>query len=294
MPKNSAVNRKEIAWNSVCFKVPDKWEIGQIGMRHLILEDDRGPAMEIKWGPVKGRFSHRAHLKKLNALQTGRLRKTIQKWKLPSEWEKALADFQVSGFTWRADASNGRGVILYCPTCRHAALIQFFRTQSTAAQTICPEVLKSFEDHREDDQTAWSVFDIHAMLPANLKLVHYRFKPGNYELAFEHRDQKVFLYRWAPASVLLAAGDLREFGKALSDFTSEAPVPVMVGGVQVLEWRGMPGKTWFSRFKRQSAFNCLRLWHLEEKNRILGVKVQAKRAVDICGLNRICASYGSL
>jgi len=43
---------KEIAWNGVRFKTPAEWEIAQIGPRHLILENEMGPVMEVKWGPV--------------------------------------------------------------------------------------------------------------------------------------------------------------------------------------------------------------------------------------------------
>ena len=48
---------KKLAWNGIHFNTPDQWEVAQIGTRHLILEDETGPVMEIKWGLVKGTFS---------------------------------------------------------------------------------------------------------------------------------------------------------------------------------------------------------------------------------------------
>jgi hypothetical protein len=287
-------NWKEIAWNGVCFKVPDSWEIGQIGARHLILEDDSGPTMEVKWGPVKGKFSHQAHLKRIGVFQTRKLKKAVIKWSLPPQWKKALPGFQTSGFSWQTETKSGRGVILYCPACHNAALIQFLLPKSTGSDKIPPAVLRTLQDHREDDQIAWSVFDIRAIMPAKFKLEHHRFEPGNYELAFAHGSQKIFLYRWAPASVLLTERDLSQFAKMISDFCGGDPVPVHIDGGQAVELSLSPRYIWLSRFKAKPSFHWLGLWHLESKNRILGVKMQGKRAFDTFMLDRICAGYESL
>jgi hypothetical protein len=285
---------KEIAWNGISFCVPSSWEIAQIGARHLILEDDSDSAMEVKWGPIKGRFSHQTHLKRLGALQTRRLRKTVEECVLPTKWKKALAGFQASGFSWQAETKSGRGVILYCPMCRNATLIQFFRSISTATEKIPLEVLRTFQDHREDGQTRWAVFDIRAVVPAYFKLVGYRFEPGNYELAFEHRGQKIFLYRWAPASILLGERNLKQFAKAISDFSTGDPVPVNLEGGQAVELSLSPRFKWLSRFKAKPCFHWLGLWHLKKKNRILGVKMQGKKPFDTLMLDRVCVGYESL
>ena len=63
---------KQVAWNGIRFKAPRPWQIGRIGTRHLVLEDAGGPVMEVKWGPVKGKFSHAAHLKRLAASGPGK------------------------------------------------------------------------------------------------------------------------------------------------------------------------------------------------------------------------------
>ena len=62
---------KHIAWNGIRFKAPAEWEVGQIDSRHLILEREAEPVMEVKWGSVKGAFSHKAHLKRLIAFAFG-------------------------------------------------------------------------------------------------------------------------------------------------------------------------------------------------------------------------------
>ncbi len=285
---------KQIAWNGVEFEVPASWEIAEIGIRHLILENHSGPAMEVKWGRVRGKFSHRAHLKRIGAFQTRQLKKTVKEWLLSPSWEQALSGFQTSGFSWHTDTKIGRGVILYCPACRKAALIQFLQPKDTRSDEIPLKVLNTYQDHRDDDQTIWSVFDIRAIVPANLILASHRFEPGNFELAFEHGSRKVFLYRWAPASVLLAGQDLAQFAQSISDFSAADPVPVDIDSGPAVQLSLTPRFIWFSRFKAKPSFHWLGLWHLESKNRILGVKMQDKRAFDTLMLDKICTNYESI
>ena len=285
---------KQVAWNEISFNVPESWEIAEIGVRHLILEDDSGPAMEVKWGPVRGKFSHRTHLKRVGAFQTRKLKKTVEEWPLSPQWEEALSGFQASGFSWHTQSKVGRGIILYCPVCRKAALIQFLQQKAARSEDIPLKVLRTFQDHRDDGQVIWSVFDIRAMMPADFKLVTHRFEPGNFELAFEHRHQKIFLSRWAPASVILTGQDLMQFAKSISDFSAGDPVPVDIDSGPAVELSSSPRFIWFSRFRAKPSFHWLGLWHLESKNRILGVKMQGKRAFDTLTLDKICAGYESL
>ena len=291
-PNQSAT--KEIAWNGIRFRVPLSWEIARIGARHLILEEDSDPAMEVKWGFIQGRFSHRVYLKRLGAFRSRQLKKTITEWVLPEKWEKALAGFQARGFSWQTQKKGGRGVILYCSMCHNAALIQFFHSKSSTSGKIPLEVLGTFQDHREDGLTLWAVYDIRAVVPAYFKLVGHRFETGNYELTFAHRDQKIFLYRWAPASILLAERGLKQFAEAISDFSAGEPVPVNMDGGPAVELSLSPRIKWLSRFRVKPCFHWLGLWHLEKKNRILGVKMQGKRPFDIQMLDRVCVGYESL
>lgn len=85
---------KQVAWNGIRFKAPRPWQIGRIGTRHLVLEDAGGPAMEVKWGPEKAKFSHAAHLKRLAASRSRKDRSHFAEWFLLPPWEKALVEFE--------------------------------------------------------------------------------------------------------------------------------------------------------------------------------------------------------
>ena len=285
---------KEIAWYGVRFKVPGDWQPAQIGIRYLLLEDPSGPAMEIKWTPVKGKFSHRSHLKRLASLQNKQLRKSIRPEPLSAEWEVALSDFEASEFTWESDSTRGRGVILFCATCSNASLIQFFHKNPPQNNTIASNVLNSFRDHRSDDRILWSAYDIRALVPATFELKHHRFEAGRYELDFADRSQHIILYRWAPASILLSKRDLVQFARSVANFSKTEPVAGKMNGCDTVEWSASPASDWgrwLSRFSAKSSYYWMGIWHLQARNRILGVRAESKKPFDTELLDSICSHY---
>jgi len=288
---------KEIGWYGVRFKTPSEWHLSQIGIRYLALEDEFGPVMEIKWAPVKGKFSKKAHLKKLAALQKKRVRKSIQSKPLSAAWQSALTDFDTSEFSWQANAIQGRGLILFCPTCRNATLIQFFQKQSGKDNPFAAEVLNTFRDHRSDGQVLWAAYDIRALVPQAFQLKRYRFEAGQYELDFANGSERIILQRWAPASVLLRKRGLMHFAKTVADFGKTEPVAGSIAGCETVEWSLSPTtawQQWLSRFKLKASYYWLGLWHLEAKNRILGVRAEGKKPLDTELLDRIFTHYESI
>ena len=253
---------REIAWNGVRFSTPAAWEVAKIGPRYLLLADQGEPALEIKWERIKGRFSHRTALRRLNSLH----RDTVQESPLPEEWEKILGDFTVTGFTWQAEARGGRGAILHCPACGNATLIQFFRNFSDSNHETCRRVLASFRDHSPDNRVRWSIFDIRAEIPAEYRLVRYRFEAGRFEMHFGSKGQQITLYRWGPASALLANGDLFAFAAKTIRIHQSEWHPLTWTGHPAVQWeKSVPGGLWARCRERMTGkphFQWFRLWHL--------------------------------
>jgi hypothetical protein len=288
---------KQLAWNGIRFQTPVPWEVGQIGARHLILQDETGPVMEVKWGPVKGTFSHRVHLKRLAALQSRRDKISVAEWILPPPWEASLANFEAGGFLWQSPAASGRGAILFCAACRTATLIQFFGDSSLKREKIFLAVLKSFGDHSQDGWLPWSIFDIRAVLPQSMHLERFRFEAGKFELVFTAGRHTIYLHRWAPAAALLAGRDLNAFAATVPEFSRGAPRSFTVNDGEAVEWEIIPANDWrrkFSRFKVKPSYFFFRLWHLDKQNRILGVRAEGRYPLDSLQVNQICEQYESL
>lgn len=283
-----------IAWNGIQLSIPSTWKIGRIDARHLLFDGQSGPAMEIKWGSVKGRFSHRSHLKKLTAQQKHLPDKTLAEWHLPGTWENALSGYVSKGFSWQSDKENGRGAILFCPACKTAIMFQIFNIKDAVNDKTTLKMLKSLCDHRRDDQTAWAVFDINALLPKTFRLNRHQFKPGSYELTFSNKFQTIQLFRWAPASVFLSHTSLAQFTENILNINQQNLASESASEHPAVEWRANIITGWQNRlywFKRKPAFHWARVWQVPEKNRILGIRIDSKKPFNSKIMRDICANY---
>ncbi len=291
----SARNWKTIAWNGVRFTVPGDWDPARVGRRHLLLESAPGPVMEVKWAAVKGRFSGGRHLRKL-ARRVGRNGGVFRETALPAKWRTSVAGFEAEGFQWDAGTERSSGVLLYCPACRIASMIQFLeRPGADITTSNAARVLASFQDHRSDDRTAWALYDMVALLPDSFALERCRFEAGRFVLEFNGPVGRLTLYRWAPAEVLLQNRNLADFaqtvagGKGLSfrSFTVHGhpavdggdPLPVGPGG-------RLRARLGLGRFRR------LRLWRVAGRNRILGVRLEGRRPIEDPEMQVVSDAYG--
>lgn len=298
MTLSDQILQKEIGWNGIRFRVPRDWEVGKIGTHYLLLEDEFTPVMEIKWGQIKGSFSHDTHLRRLSTLRKKRFVESVSKIPLPSGWKKALANFKATGFSWRGTALGGVGVILYCRTCQKASLIQFYHDDAGELKSIYPIILASYNDHPQDEQVIWSVFDIRALIPRQFQLLRHQLNPGRFELSFESKGQQITLYRWGPASVLLDHQSLAEFARTMINFSEDGQNTVIQSDRRVVEWKtSAPFSMWkrgLWRMRNKHPFQQCRIWHSRGKNRILGVKAYGKKPLDSRLLKSIFNGYESL
>jgi hypothetical protein len=289
---------QEIGWNGVRCKVPASWEVSKTGRRYLLLEEKSEPVMEIKWAQVKGRFSHRSQLRRLAVQHRKKIEQTIKEVPIPAGWKTTLSAFRAVAFSWHGQSLNGFGAVLFCSSCKTATLIQFFRRDSTHPPSLVSHIMNTFRDHPRNNQILWALFDIRALIPAEFNLCAYRFDPGHFELVFLHKSRKITLQRWGPASVLLRNRELEEFAREAGDFPSNSPMLAVLNGFGSVEWHGSLAGTRWSRLRscilRKPSCVFQRFWHVKEKNRILGVRVDAKKPVDQRWANRICRDYESV
>ncbi len=277
-----------VAWNHIRFHCPKSWQPLEIGLRYLVLEDRDGPVMEVKWGPVKGRFSHKTQLDKLASFHKRKLAKTLEPCELPSRWEQKLNGFEVSGFAWQGDESGAKGALIYCPKCRTATIIQFFKEGKVPSQ-----VLDSFQDHREDGLIRWAMFDIQALLPTEFQLTSHSFLAGKFSLSFKGDSHAVHLYRYSPASIILASQDLEGFAMATFPGLGNEPEFLQHMGHDAVEFVREP-RAGFSgiiqKLNPKPTHSSARLWHQEKDNRIMAVILEG-RTPYYGLLEQVCLNY---
>jgi hypothetical protein len=288
---------RELAWNGVRMALPPAWGPGRIGERHLVIESEAGPAMEIKWGPVRGRFSHRRHfqrLVKVTAVHGAQARECL----LPAEWAPALGRFEAAGFSWMGGGTAATGAILYCPRSRTGGLVQFFHPPGdSGAIRLAAAVLDRLRFPDGTGLARWAVFDIRAELPGRFSLVRHRFEPGRFILTFSSGRCRIDLYRWAPAAALLRDRDLTRFAHAVQGLgllqfqatEGEMGRPAAVEGHSPAA-AGIGGRL-AARFGLRSVCRA-RLWQVPERNRILGLRMEDRGAVDAGVWEMVKRAYG--
>ncbi len=296
------MNVKQVAWNGIRFMAPARWEAREIGKQYLLLENESGPVLEIKWHRIKGTFSHKAQLKRLAGQGRNKKAKNIKESPLPGEWEKALGNYQAICFDWQGQAVGGKGVILYCPECRNATLLQFYLTQrnrreSEKTEKVFRNLLSSFQDHSKNGQQLYAIFDIKAVIPKDFQLTYFRFASGEFELRFKCKAQRATLYRWGLASVLLQNSDLDRFAETHVHLPEEESQAVSQPGGTAREWQWGEDSgrfRWWRRIIASPYLRKFRIWHLEKEDRILGVSMEGNASADFRIYDQICAEYETI
>ena len=289
-----ALSFKQIAWNGIQFSIPNAWELVRVDSHHLTFGNHGNPTMEIKWNTFKGRFSHRAQLKKITKGPKSHPSKKIIKWQLPPNWQQALATYSSQGFRWQTNATSGHGAILYCPVCKKAIILQMFNIHKRLSDPKILQLLKTLSDHREDGCTAWQVYDIQALLPKSMRLSQYRFNPGNHELAFSDKAMLVRFFRWAPASALLAQTSLSAFAADTLNLSERRSWTTSIQGYPAVEWYHQKESGWYRYLVRwgiKPAFKWVTVWHVEASNRILGISIESKKPFKPNHMSQLSDSY---
>jgi hypothetical protein len=288
----------KIAWNGIAFQKPACWEIATIGRNYLMLGTRTDPRMEITWGNPSKTASHHRSLKQLQAAKRsfGRRKQdlSVDAWNPPQSWLDALPTHQTSGFTWKNPAGNV--LVVSCPCCNRTSLFRFYRSSREDPwnfHATVSNLLSTFRDHSENGRQQWAVFDIRATLPPAYQIKSYQFSPGFMEMDFITNGLKISLYRWSPASVLLAGRKLSEFAGSLPFYpggTSET-----TGDADSMGWKKSPSFTLLNRLAAfisdRSSHHRLLIRHVHEANRILAVRSESRQPMDSNLFDQIVADY---
>ncbi len=267
------VEWKDTGWNGVRFPVPAEWEPVQIEDRYLLFGQDGAPVLEIKWHPAHSGFSPEKELVRLSGVYQKKSGTPLTSSPLPPAWKSALTTATTSvGFRFQENGHEGTGSLFCTTPSGNAVFIRFFRKDNRTPEAVSSRILTGFTDKNPDGFRLWALFDIFAEIPESFELKKYRFLPGEFELHLAgKKGRHLHLYRWGPASVLLRNRNLQEFAAKRLQIS---PDHFIQKHKNLVEWT-----RWVSRFRfLGKTRNHGRIWHLPEKNRILGLVLSGDRS----------------
>lgn len=284
-----------IAWNGISIRAPLEWEPSILERDFMRLEQDGRSVAELKWRRVRGRFSVRRHIRRLDRKSGGA---QIREFSPGPDWEAAAEALRGSGFAVTLLEWDGAaGAVLHSPATGLAVLAQFPQTAEGAS------VLASLRCHWGGTTMPWRLYGVQARIPTDFLLDTFRFQPGRYCLEFRRPRRRVatevkpgdfrrgpgtslVLERYAPADVMLAK----------QDFSSWIEInyrKVIVGEEQqnsdMIDWIGRQ-----KRFLRPALRHCGRVWRDRAANAVFAVRAQGELELAPAAFNRICNDYGAV
>lgn len=278
-------NWRGIGWDGIVLKIPVDWHPATIYKNYLLFEDQYQPIFALKWQRIKGRFEAE---RILNKLQKSLGQSELTPWITPASWNTQLKPFLHQGFHWQGQANGGIGLLLYCSTTQRALLLQFYQEENKA-EILGALLLANLQTQQKSSLQLWSMFDISIRLNPEAKLSKHSFLPGSFRLQFQLNDLELTYYRLKPAAELLRHKSLSDLGKSLA---GNALLQAQ-GREDSALWRRDPNKLYslLARLRRKPAASKTRLWHIPERNVILGLKVGSNKPLSDQRFDALCNEY---
>lgn len=265
---------QEIGWNGITLQLPADWAPTVIHKAYLLFERAGQPVFELKWQERGGKFAPEGFLKRFQRSLGRNI--PVKTWRVPEDLRQRLHPFNVNGFRFQQSTFFCHILLLFCPDCKRTILLRFYADPADDSETS-GRILESLQDHPQQEDHLWAVYDIRGLLPRTADLQSSEFLPGRFTLTFSYAGAIITLYRFKPAAAILNRQRLEDFGVALGgrgemavkssthvSFTDRA------AGLHLLR----------ARIRSRPVWHWFQLWHIEDHNVILGVKGEGRRRQD--------------
>lgn len=238
-PRGDTSAWAELAWDCLSLRAPAGLEPVRLGRGYMLLEDERGPRLELRWQPVRAGFSLD------RALSRARLVRLSAPGSLVGGAIALLPDPGRAAACAPAKDPQRQSLLMLLPAGRLAVAAGFFpdpggeqapnaghaprrgRVSKTDLPStydrVLARVVASLDDSRPQ---AVSLYDIALRVPEGMSLAEFSFELGRFRLLYRDKGRTLEYARFAPARVILA-------GTGLADWTSRA----------LEAWAGR-GQTW--------------------------------------------------
>ncbi len=280
---------RQIAWNGLQLSLPSKWDVIVSAPRHLLIEQDFKPVVEIRW-ELDGPATVEHVVKSLRKSADKSSRDTIGKIPLPKEFSALATKRGASGLSWNSEASLNC-LLWTCKNTNATIICRLFDACKVSTSRIIDLLLTITFQKSETTSQLWSVQDFKLSVPSSFQFVDYTFAPGLTRLAFQNRNMNLQICRLAPALERLASHPLKSILAALQGDVDAGEV--IQDEPMLLETCSYPTliQQLRMRLKRNKPFQWGRIWHVEEHNRILALTAESIRPFELDTVHEICSQY---
>ncbi len=278
-----------IRWNQLRLDLAGNFNVIVKAPRHLILEEQLRPFLEIRWQPPSGRKEARQSSRILKDFER-EIGREMQLLCTDLLSEKLRASYRVQAFNW--DHSPAAQVLLL--TCRHCATHILLRCYRDSFDRLClnPAVLASLRCHLlPGEGDWWHIQDVSIMIPEGFELESCSFRFGLSELHFKQRATDLHLCRLAPASTHLQQHD---FGTLFESFALAPLADQEVIDAHTRTYRSSPkiGRRLLGRLRKGKGYCTARFKHYPLPDRIIGFSLRSGYPIAQTIEPKLLESYG--
>jgi hypothetical protein len=279
----------QIRWNQLKLDLTGSFNVITKAPRHLILEEQLRPFLEIRWQPPAGRNEARHSSRILKDFER-EIDRELQLLPVDSLPEKLRLNYQVQAFNW--DGSPVAQVLLL--TCSHCQTHILLRCYRDAFERLCrnPPILEGLRCHLlPGEGDWWHIADVSIMIPEGFVLESCSFRFGLSDLRFKHRATDLHLCRLAPASTHLKQHD---FGTLFESFALAPQEDQQVIDAQSRCYRCSPkvGRRLLGRLRKRKGYCTASFKHYPRQDRIIGYSLRSSSPIDQTIETELQESYG--
>lgn len=280
---------RELSWNGIRLRYPNRWEASISAATHILFEDDFHPVLEVRWQKKekKERQSDTAKLQKIakeSGLETLEL--------LPPHWKKLNKQYGLKLLGDRGGA-EAKAAILLCKECGCTILLYFFDSISNRYQSALNCLLSSIRCHDSTGSktSLWAVQDFQVTLPKTFVLSGHNFGAGLTRLSFTDSGLTMHLCRLAGASERLRSASMCDLINLLGDLNISKEELNISGNTQSHNASPSILQQIRMRLKRKLPFHRVSLRHHPESDRLTGLFFFDKKPIPEDLSNTILNSY---
>ncbi|SHO52468.1 hypothetical protein [Desulfopila aestuarii] len=279
-------SRRLTGWNGLQFSNPVNWEVIVAGPRHLLVENDLNPLLEIRWEP-DGKISVDQVIQAtISRLADSKL--SVLKL-VPPEPFRNLNLPDLSGLTWH-DNESLDALVWQCPVCK-TVLFLHLNSQQTNPATVA-SLLQSLRCHQKPEEDAlWSIQDFRLILPPGYTYIDSTFSAGLSRLAFSGQDLRLDFCRLAPASARLAQSSLSELLKSMLGRQEQEEILNHSNVMCEMQVNPTFARRLVAHLTRKSMYRWGRIWHDEHHNRLLSLIVESRHLIHLDEAHHLANRY---